>query len=176
MLPEVKRTFDSFSAADTDAFGVQLGRLLVGGQVIALDGDLGAGKTTLVQGIAAGLQSPDRVTSPTFTLINEYRTPTETRILHIDCYRLGEQSAALPDAAIAEAAAIGLEECFDADDAVVIVEWAERIAPLLPADHLRIILTTLDEHPDGRRIECTTCGAQSVALLRQLHFPEMSGT
>lgn len=175
-MPDVKRTFDSFSAAETHDFGAQLGRLLLGGHVIALHGDLGAGKTTLVQGIAAGLQSPDRVTSPTFTLINEYRTPTETRILHIDSYRLGEQTASMPEAAIAEAAAIGLEECLDADDAVVIVEWAERIAPLLPADHLGIVLTALDEHPDGRRIECTACGVRSVTLLRQLHLPEMSGT
>lgn len=170
-----KMTFDTFSAAETRAFGAQLGRLLSGGQTIALHGDLGAGKTTLAQGIAAGLQSPDRVTSPTFTLINEYRTPTETRILHVDGYRLGEQSAAMAEPAIAEAAAIGLEECFDAADAVVIVEWAERIAPLLPADHLVITLTAPDDRPDVRRIECTARGVRSLALLRQLHLLEMSG-
>ena len=109
-------TFISHSPAETEALGETWGRDAQGGQVFALSGDLGAGKTALVRGLARGLGCPGRVHSPTFTLVNEYpggRLP----LFHLDLYRL-ETAAALASA--------GLEEFFRAD-AVTVIEWAERL-------------------------------------------------
>ena len=109
-------TFTSHSPAATEALGEAWGRAAQGGTVFALSGDLGAGKTALVRGLARGLGYPGRVHSPTFTLVNEYlggRLP----LFHLDLYRL-ESPAALASA--------GLEEFFSTD-AVTVVEWAERL-------------------------------------------------
>ncbi len=105
------------------------------GQVIALCGDLGAGKTTLVQGIAAGMGVHARVTSPTFVLVNEYAAASGRRLVHIDAYRLAE------GATLADAATLGLADLLDEAGMdgvnVVAVEWADRMATLLPADLLQ---------------------------------------
>ena len=150
----------TLSPDETVAVGVRLGRCLQPGVTVALHGNLGAGKTTLVRGVAAGAGSRDRVTSPTFTFINEYRTPTGWTIYHVDGYRLAEG-----DAAVREAATIGLDELLAAPDAVVVIEWAERIAGWLPSDHLSIDLTTLRGAPDERRITCTAHGPASAQVL-----------
>jgi tRNA threonylcarbamoyladenosine biosynthesis protein TsaE len=157
----------------TQSLGRRLGEAATAGQVIALQGDLGAGKTTLTQGIAAGLGIMARVTSPTFILLNEYDAGSRgLRLVHIDTYRLGEDAAA----AQSEAATFGLEEILvtagepDADShgAVVVVEWAERVAPLLPADHLTIALTMAEDAPDERFAMLCAFGPQSAALLAQV--------
>ncbi len=116
--------------------GRLLGPLLGAGDVIGLVGDLGAGKTLLTQGIAAGLLVPKevRVTSPTFSLINEYaggRLP----MVHVDLYRIEAQ---------AELEHIGLEEMLD-HDGVSAVEWCEKF-PVLPDDHLLVTLTIAGEN------------------------------
>jgi tRNA threonylcarbamoyladenosine biosynthesis protein TsaE len=122
-------TFISHSPADTEALGEAWGRTALGGSVFALSGDLGAGKTALVRGLARGLNYAGRVHSPTFTLVNEYlggRLP----LFHLDLYRL-ETPAALASA--------GLEDCFRTD-AVTVIEWAERlelVALRLPLDGVR---------------------------------------
>ncbi len=96
--------------------------------VIALYGDLGAGKTLFTQALARALGVTEPVTSPTFTLINEYDLPDGGRLFHVDVYRL--QNAA------PEAIALGLEDLFD--EGIVVIEWAERIASLLPEERIDV--------------------------------------
>ncbi|MEG4864395.1 MULTISPECIES: tRNA (adenosine(37)-N6)-threonylcarbamoyltransferase complex ATPase subunit type 1 TsaE [unclassified Microcoleus] len=125
----------------TRKFGVALGGSLSAGTVILLQGDLGAGKTTLVQGIAEGLGISESVESPTFTLINEYfagRVP----LYHLDLYRLEPE----------EAEALHLESYWDGlemDLGIVAIEWAERL-PYKPDNYLQIYLSYCD---NGRQIE-----------------------
>ena len=105
---------------------------------IALAGDLGAGKTTLTQGIAAGIGITGPVTSPTFTLVNEYEVALSDSgqpltIFHIDAYRLADN----PEI---DAATFGMEDLFETPRSVLIIEWAERIEAILPSDRLEIQL------------------------------------
>jgi tRNA threonylcarbamoyladenosine biosynthesis protein TsaE len=145
------------SAGETRKIGEALGGLLDPGDVIALDGDLGSGKTTLVQGIAAGWGSPDRVTSPTFVIINEYRRaePVEARLYHMDAYRL---------ASAAEAADLDLDACLAA--APLVVEWASLIRDALPDDFLHIEMTWLDD--ECRRLDITARGGRYQNILTSL--------
>jgi tRNA threonylcarbamoyladenosine biosynthesis protein TsaE len=154
----------SESADATVAWGRRLGACLLPGLAVALHGELGAGKTTLVRGIVAGAGSRDRVTSPTFTFVNEYRTPAGWAIYHVDGYRLGGQAAG-PEAAGLEAATIGLEELLADPAAVVLVEWAERVAGWLPPDHLSIALAPLPGAVDARRITCIASGETPARVL-----------
>ena len=123
------RTLD---AAETFALGKQIGAQLSGGEVLLLDGPLGAGKTVFVKGLASALDiDPEEVTSPSFTLVNPYagRLP----LFHIDLYRLDEGAAA--------ANAVDLEELLTDDRAVIVIEWAGRLGsyPLTAkAWHIRI--------------------------------------
>jgi tRNA threonylcarbamoyladenosine biosynthesis protein TsaE len=123
-------TIDLADLEATQALGQRLGRLLFPGAVVALVGPLGAGKTHLVRAIAEGLEVPDSrcVTSPTFVLIQEY--PGRLPIYHFDAYRL---TGAVPFADL------GAHEYLEGDG-VCLVEWADRVEPCLPADHLRITL------------------------------------
>ena len=134
---------------DTEAthkFGVKLGRSLAAGTVILLQGDLGAGKTTLVQGIAEGLEIQDSVESPTFTLINEYLTG-RIPLYHLDLYRLEPE----------ETEALHLETYWDGlerDLGIVAIEWAERLQ-YKPDNYLQICLSYCDS---GRQIELINHG------------------
>ncbi len=121
------------SADETIEFGRRLGAALRPNDVIALTGQLGAGKTTLIQGIAAGLGVRDYVTSPTFIIINEYegRLP----LYHIDLYRLDEGLAV---------ADLGIEEYFTRGG-VCVIEWAERLGGLLPPGAEKIELEVVSE-------------------------------
>jgi tRNA threonylcarbamoyladenosine biosynthesis protein TsaE len=130
LLPDLKAT---------QQLGITLGKNLTAGSVILLSGDLGAGKTTLVQGIGQGLGITDSIVSPTFTLINEY---TEGRIplYHLDLYRLEPQ----------EVTGLNLEiywEGMEVEPGIVAIEWAERM-PYLPDSYLMINLT---DKPEGAR-------------------------
>ena len=118
------------SAEHTRALGERLGAALTGGDVVALSGELGAGKTCLVQGIARGLGVDPSVpvTSPTFTLVGEY--PGRVRLVHADFYRV-ESAARLDDA--------GFDDLLDGRGALV-VEWAERFPDALPAERLEITI------------------------------------
>ena len=140
----VERKVRSASAAETRRLAARLGAHLLPGQVIALHGDLGSGKTTFIQGLAVGLEVAARVTSPTFVLVNEYDSPRRLTLIHIDAYRLPDA----PAAAIAEADTFGFDEILAREDAVVAVEWAERLQELLPADVLHIELA----REDGTRL------------------------
>lgn len=112
--------------------GIKLGQTLTPGSVILLEGDLGAGKTTLVQGIGQGLGITESIVSPTFTLINEY-TQGRIPLYHLDLYRLEPR----------EVAALNLEtywEGMEVEPGIVAIEWAERM-PYLPESYLRVRLT-----------------------------------
>ncbi len=162
-------TLITHSPEETHAWGVALGRALRPGQLVALYGDLGAGKTTLTRGVVIGLGSNDPVTSPTFTLVNEYQGAAGLRIFHIDAYRLGENAAH-------EAEASGIGDLLYDGEAVVIVEWPERLADLLPDDYLAVHLSPLASDDNARCIECQCrgpAGAHTLAALaaRQITFP-----
>ena len=112
------------------AFGKTLATLLKGGEVIALEGDLGAGKTTLTQGIAQGLGIKEWITSPTFTLLETYMSG-RLPLCHIDAYRVED---------VEHLQMVGFDDALDGTT-VVVVEWAERILALLPPDYTKITIT-----------------------------------
>src|SRR5271157_2185312 len=119
--------FFSRSPEQTRRLGIRLGKFLQPGDLICLQGDLGAGKTTLVQGLAQGWGSLDPVSSPTFVLVNEYRRPDACQLFHMDAYRI--ESAP-------EAAELDLDAMLARG--ALIIEWAERIASILPNENLWI--------------------------------------
>ncbi len=150
-------TCETESAEATRAIGARLGQLLRNGDVLALIGDLGAGKTVFTQGVAEGLGIRVPVTSPTFVLINCYRAADGRVLQHADCYRLTAASAEMWD--------IGLTDLM-VDDQILIIEWADRILDLLPTARLEISLTYLDAN--RRRLVCRAHGAHYIELLRQI--------
>jgi tRNA threonylcarbamoyladenosine biosynthesis protein TsaE len=135
----------SDTEADTFRLGEQLGSILVGGEIILLNGPLGAGKTMLVKGIAAAMGlDQEEVTSPSFTLVN----PHQGRLLlyHIDLYRLDEGATA--------AHAVDLDEILTDEHAVVMIEWAERLGHYpLPDNVWRISIA--GDGDEARRISIT---------------------
>jgi len=145
------------SAEETRSLGERIGRLLDGNAIIALAGDLGAGKTTFVQGLGAGLGVRSAITSPTFVLINRYHCADGRQLQHADCYRLANAPLEMWDA--------GLADLFLSDD-IVVVEWADRIPGLLPADYLDIAI----EHgaDDERTITLTAHRSSFAGLLHRL--------
>ena len=143
-------TLISRSPEETLAFGEQWGRMAQSGWVIGLSGDLGAGKTQFVKGLARGLGTTARVHSPTFALLNEYGGG-RLRLFHLDLYRLNN-----PD----EVLSAGLEEYLIKPDGVAVVEWIERWLPEVQncGDAVRLVrLETLSE--TERRITYENSGA-----------------
>ena len=138
--------------AATRRLGERLGQLMAPGDFVLLTGDLGAGKTTLVQGLARGLDIPDPVVSPTFALVHELAGRVPLR--HLDLYRLTG-----PDLEH-----LGAEEWFE-PDAAVAVEWAERLGPFRPAEHLEIHLASA---ATGRQASLVATGERARALLQAL--------
>ena len=114
--------FVSQANESTQALGTALASLLRNGQVVALHGDLGAGKTVLSRGVARGLGITEAVTSPTFTVAQEYRRPDGKFLYHLDMYRIADEQAAL---------AFGIDEFLFQPNAITLVEWPEQIAGLL---------------------------------------------
>lgn len=137
----------------TIAYGYQLGQLLQPQDLILLDGDLGAGKTTLTQGIAQGLGIKRPIKSPTFTLIREYQSG-RIPLYHMDMYRLENSSAD----------ELGLSEYFNGDGAVVI-EWSQFIKDLVPTSYLRIVLK--QQQPTSRELTFQALGCRYQQLLQQ---------
>lgn len=132
------------SPAETIDLGRKFGSSLQGGEVVALIGNLGTGKTHLIKGIAAGLEAPDmtQVTSPTFVLINEYEgRGGELTVYHIDAYRLES---------VEEFEALGFAD-YCRPDSVIVIEWADKILSALDGiDYIRIDLS--HEGPTDRKI------------------------
>ncbi len=125
--------WETRNAQETFNLGKQIGGQLNGGEILLLNGSLGAGKTVFVKGIAAALNiDPEEVTSPSFTLVNPHtgRMP----LFHIDLYRLGEGSSA--------AHAVDLEELLNHEQAIIVIEWAERMRDYpLPSNVWRIVIS-----------------------------------
>jgi tRNA threonylcarbamoyladenosine biosynthesis protein TsaE len=138
---------------ETQALGAALGRGLGPGDVVLLFGDLGAGKTAFVQGLALGLGVPPerRVASPTFTLVNEHtgRCP----LYHIDLYRI-EGADELEE--------IGMREYLEGGG-VTVIEWAERLDRLLPRERLEVAITSTG--PEARTLVARAVGARASAVL-----------
>ncbi|HEX6207304.1 MAG TPA: tRNA (adenosine(37)-N6)-threonylcarbamoyltransferase complex ATPase subunit type 1 TsaE [Actinomycetota bacterium] len=127
------------SADESREVGAAIARALIPGDVVSLTGDLGAGKTTLVQGAARELGVTDPVASPTFVLVREYRGPLP--IYHVDVYRLER---------IQEVLDLGFEDLLD-PHGVVFIEWGDAIEGLLPDSHLEVELHAL-EGDDEREV------------------------
>ncbi len=154
----------STSAEQTRAIGERLGRRLRPEDLVLLHGDLGAGKTTLVQGIARGLGVAEPVQSPTFTLVNEHdgRTPDERpiRLYHLDLYRLVGDDTELDS--------FGFDDFLAPADGVGLVEWPERAAARLPESYLLVRLDTLGEGKRRLVIASVPPAAHYAAWLGEL--------
>ena len=122
-------------------WGERLGRQIVPPLVITLDGDLGAGKTTLAKAICAGYGVTEEVTSPTFALVHVYDAP-RSAVYHVDLYRLDSPK---------DLQNIGWDDLMQAD-ALLIIEWPERAGDLLPATHLPVQLKHIDADPNRRML------------------------
>jgi tRNA threonylcarbamoyladenosine biosynthesis protein TsaE len=145
--------FESSSVAQTEAFAQKIAKALFPGSVLALWGDLGAGKTAFVRGLARGLGVGGRVTSPTFTLLHEHQGSPS--LYHFDLYRLDEDG--LMD--------LGAEEYFGGSG-VSAIEWPGNAGSLLPEERLDIEIETLGE--TGRRITVQARGNRYEELMREM--------
>jgi len=121
-ITKINNLFNSSTNSDleTQELGIQFSKFIKNGDVITLNGDLGSGKTTFVKGVLMGLGYKDEVTSPTYTLINEYKT--KYNIIHLDCYREKDINRWLN---------IGLIDYFNNEN-ILFIEWAEKIKNILP--------------------------------------------
>jgi len=133
--------FETMSSEETYNLGKELGSKAEKGQVISLDGDLGAGKTVFAKGFAEGLgYDADNIVSPTFTIVNEYKGKID--FYHMDVYRLSDSD---------EAFEIGIDEMLGSD-AVCLVEWGEIIKDILPEDTIFITIEKNLEKDDNYRL------------------------
>jgi tRNA threonylcarbamoyladenosine biosynthesis protein TsaE len=154
--------FFSRSPEQTRRIGMRLGEVLQAGDVICLQGDLGAGKTTFVQGVARGWSSRDSVSSPTFILVNEYRRADEAHLFHMDAYRLDSASEA---------------EDLDLDSMLtqgpLLIEWPERIDGLVPDERLWIKFEHVDQ--EEREMQFKAVGKRYDDLLEALRRAAYGG-
>lgn len=141
------------SAEESQAIGEMLGKHLKAGDVITLEGDLGAGKTTFTKGLAKGLGVRRNVNSPTFTIIKQYKG--RIPLYHMDVYRLENSDED-----------IGFSEYFDGDG-VAVIEWATFIEAYLPDERLEIKITYIDEWT--RTLECTALGPRYINILDEMN-------
>ena len=144
------------TADETRDVGEALAGLLAPRDTVVLTGDLGAGKTTLVQGIGRGLGVDEHVSSPTFTLIREYAGRLD--VAHVDVYRLER---------VQDVVDLGLDEV-GGPDRVLIVEWGDAVEDLLPAERLRIEVTAPDPGPERRRFVIESRGGSWAARWERL--------
>ncbi|MBE5731125.1 MAG: tRNA (adenosine(37)-N6)-threonylcarbamoyltransferase complex ATPase subunit type 1 TsaE [Clostridiales bacterium] len=135
-------SMETQSEQQTEQQGFLLGERLVGGEIILLNGDLGAGKTVFTRGVAAALGITDSIVSPTFTLMNCYEG--RLKLYHYDAYRLDSAE---------QAEERGLTEFFGASDGVCIIEWPEKISEAIPQDVIRVTIKYIDE----QKREITIC-------------------
>ena len=125
-------SFLSKSREQTEEFAAQYAKTLRAGDVVLLDGDMGAGKTVFAKGVARGLGIEEEVTSPTYAYMNDY----DGRLFHYDCYRIETPE---------QAERLGLADYFDMGG-ICLVEWAQNIAPLLPENVKRVQIKKIDEN------------------------------
>ena len=126
------------SEQETHDFAIEFAKSLPSSAIIALEGDLGAGKTCFVRGLCEGLGGdPRQVNSPTFTIMQEYVIADGKRLVHIDAYRLSGED---------ELESIGWDELLQNKDAIIAIEWASKIKSALPHDHISIEIEHIDLH------------------------------
>jgi tRNA threonylcarbamoyladenosine biosynthesis protein TsaE len=154
--------FFSRSPEQTRRIGARLGTTLRVGDVICLQGDLGAGKTTFVQGVAKGWGSLDSVSSPTFIIVNEYRRADQSRLFHMDAYRLDSAP---------EAEELDLDSMLA--DGALLIEWPERIDGLVPDEHLWIQLEHINE--EEREMKFKAAGKRYDELLESIRHTIVGG-
>lgn len=135
-------------------FGEKLGRSIDRKLLICLDGDLGAGKTCMSKGIAKGLGIEEEVTSPTFILVEEYHGRMD--LYHFDVYRIDDSE---------ELYFIGFDE-YLSKEAVVVIEWANRIEEILPKERLDIVIEYVQD--GGRKVNLTALGSEAQSVLKHL--------
>lgn len=123
------------SVQEMQDFGAQIGALLVGGEVIELVGDVGAGKTTFVRGLAHGMAITETIQSPSFTINRVYDAPHGLRLVHYDFYRLDDPGIMADE----------LREELDDKRVIVVIEWAEAVGSILPDDRLVLALSATGE-------------------------------
>jgi len=150
---------NSQSPEKTRHIGTRLGSLLQPGDVICLQGDLGAGKTTFVQGLAKGWGSIDSVSSPTFIIVNEYRGVDDRRLYHMDAYRLDSTT---------EAEELDLDTMLA--QGTLLIEWPERLQTIIPQDHLWIRFDPTGE--EMRDLNFKANGARYLEVLAKLQSSE----
>ena len=145
----MKGSFKVGSVEETWEVAKRFAASLRRGDVVCLEGDLGAGKTTFVQGLAAAMGVEGRVTSPTFCLVQEHRIPYKpcceaaTALVHMDLYRLRSEE---------DVVAIGWED-YVAEGAILVVEWPDRAGSLIPPDARRVRVTRLGDSDEARLID-----------------------
>jgi tRNA threonylcarbamoyladenosine biosynthesis protein TsaE len=148
-------TYDAQGLAATDRLGAALAKVVPPGTTVALSGTLGAGKTRLVQAMAVGIGVPaEVVVSPTFVLCQEYNG--RKRLVHLDAYRIADDDEFLQ---------LGVDEYF-ASDAIVLIEWAERVQRCLPAERLEIEIESLGE--TSRRFHVRAIGQRYADVIARL--------
>ncbi|MBN1486497.1 MAG: tRNA (adenosine(37)-N6)-threonylcarbamoyltransferase complex ATPase subunit type 1 TsaE [Anaerolineae bacterium] len=148
--------FISRSAEQTRRIGARLGSLLTGGEVIALEGNLGCGKTVLAQGIGQGWGTTTRLISPTFVLLRRHESPQHitTKLYHIDLYRLANSD---------DVESIGVYDLIGDQDAICLIEWPERASDLFDAEYLWVSFDWLSDY--RRSLIFRANGARHQALL-----------
>jgi tRNA threonylcarbamoyladenosine biosynthesis protein TsaE len=154
--------FFSRSPAQTRRVGRRLGEVLEAGDVICLQGDLGAGKTTFVQGIAQGWGSLDSVSSPTFILVNVYRRADQTQLFHMDAFRLDS---------VPEAEELDLDSMLARG--ALLIEWPERMNGLIPRERLWVNLEYIDE--EEREMKFKASGKRYDELLEVIRHGTFGG-
>ncbi len=140
------KTITTFSEDETIKAGFEFGKLLIPGDIVALTGDLGAGKTEFVKGICNRFSVEQLVTSPTFTIINQYDGKyknDEISILHIDLYRIKEEK---------ELDQVGFDECMADREIIKLIEWSEKAGSRLNKPDYQVVIETVDYEEDGREI------------------------
>jgi tRNA threonylcarbamoyladenosine biosynthesis protein TsaE len=160
-VPGTALDFISHSPEQTRRVGWRLGQHARAGDLFLLSGIFGAGKTSLTQGLAAGLGVAERATSPSFTLVNEHEgvaaDGARVRLYHIDLYRLETE---------AEVDSLGLEDILADPDGICAIEWPDRLGDRVPPEHLLIVLEQVSE--TKRRLALTPSGARYAALLAEV--------
>lgn len=154
--------FFSRSPEQTRRIGARLGAALRPGDVICLQGDLGAGKTTFVQGVAQGWGSMDSVSSPTFIIVNEYRHSKAGSLFHMDAYRLDSTP---------EAEELDLDSMLA--EGALLIEWPERMDGIIPEEHLWIALEYVDD--EEREMKFKSVGKRYDELLEGLRHAIAGG-
>lgn len=153
---------NTYSAEETRIVGASLAPVLLPGDVISLSGDLGAGKTAFVQGVAIALGVEARVTSPSFTIVHEYegRFP----IIHLDVYRLDSFQQVID---------LGFEEYLD-PHSIVLIEWGEAIAPMLPRRHLDVDIRRAQD-PSSEEERCLIFRPHGTEWIRKVQAMRSTG-